>query len=1660
MKKIFLSIAFFTLTLVYFGQYCSSGGPSSTFDSNVESVFLQGSNSTSINYIGCPGVTGVENQSTLTVDLIADSTYIIDVQFGTCGGNYNSAGEVWIDWNQNTIFESTESIGTWSGTPPTPLSNFTFTVPSIAFSGITGIRVMQYEGGSLPLDPCASFTWGSVVDFSVNISGGYTPTCPAPPIQFMAAINVTASDATLQWVPAGVETEWIVEYGLAGFAQGNGTSSLEIITNVPITGLSPITTYDFYVQAICGPGDTSLWSGPYSFITPCAALTPPQLEDFSAGFPPNTCWEVAGDGDPGTGPSNFGFSNWYADGFGNVGNSGAVGINLYTTGKNEWILTPQYDLSSGGPYQIEFDFGIFTWPTTSPGILGSDDRVEVLISRDGGATWSGLANYNNNYITAPGGNHEIIPLPNDTGIVQFAIWASEGTVDDPEDNDAMIDNFEILDIPSCPQPLYINAFNISPDSATLSWSVFGSDTSWVTYLTPTGVSPDTSYLTLALNDTIIFSGLSSNTYYDFYVQGICGVGDTSSLTGPFTFVTSCLPISAPYYQDFDNTTAPYYDQCWTSLNNTGNSFANIQTTDNTFDPIRTTPNSVRFYNSGGNIGELYFISPMISDLDSTKRIRFHLNNNGFSTSDLIVGTMSDPSDATTFTLYETVLNASFSNGWQEIIVSFDGYNGSDNYIVLGHGLNNTYDYIFLDDFYYENIPSCVKPSNLTVSNITSNNADISWVAGGNETLWQIQWGTIGFSPGTGILDTTSNLAYSLSGLNSSMGYDFYVRSICGIGDTSYWQGPLSFNTLIQGPLGVNCISGGNAGLIFIDDLEQQGGWTGNFGSGSFASTGMWNVNSGSTGSFGTGPDFSHSGNSYFYYETSGTNPTSGSIVSPLIDLSTATDEAELSFWIHAYGAEIGTLNLGIGTSPTGPFSTVFSTSGEIQTSNIDPYQNVGINLSSYLGQQIYLQFDYTSGNSYTGDIAIDLIEVNSCISCPSPLPSSLSVNSISADSVNLSWQGSPTQNSWLVYLVPDTSNLANTTPILVVNDTVNLAVNPNLNYSVYVNGICSAGDTSILTGPVSFSTPCVSFVSFPYIEEFNIWPPNCWDLSGGTQTCVHYNGTSAEASFWSWTSGEFAYMTSPVFDVSSMVSPELLFDWSHQYNSFYPNDALEVLVSNDGGITWNQIWYKTSTDLESNDGATTGSPGSFVNSGRITLSPYGSSIQIRFNFLSGYGPDCFIDNVEIKEAPQNDVGVVIANLPTASTGCEVDSSLVTATIFNFGYLPQTGFNVEYSLNSVPTVETVFDTIQPGDSLLFTFALPVDLTQDGSYSFEFTTNLPNDDDTSNDAYGSTLTYENYYTPIAPTVTDDTVCVNAFSPNGQSATLTASGPLGVDFDWFDAAGNFIGTGDTMHTDTINTTTSIYVAYQELAPGNMGATNNTFGAGGYYNFFTDGLLFDVYNDLTIDSVTIYPSDTGTVGIIIQSVLGSTVYNGTYTINAPINTVSGHKVPIGVNVPAGLGYGMYISAISPGTLSLYRNTTNASYPYDYGNVASITSASTGSTDFYFFFYNWDISTISCYSDMQEAVVYVDNCTNTHNNTIVEFSISPNPNNGAFDIIVPNIYENTTVEILDLSGKIIFSEILSQKKQRLDINNISKGVYLISVNQNGNTKTEKLIIK
>jgi len=155
-----------------FAQYCNTAGPSSNADSNVKTVQLTGS-SGAINYTGCPGVIGLEDLTGSTsVTLAAGQNYNAIVEFGTCGGNYFGAGQAWIDFNGDFNFDPSESIGTWTGTPPAAPLGFNFTVPAMSLTGATRMRVVQHEAGSLPLNPCEAFTWGSAVDFTVIISGG------------------------------------------------------------------------------------------------------------------------------------------------------------------------------------------------------------------------------------------------------------------------------------------------------------------------------------------------------------------------------------------------------------------------------------------------------------------------------------------------------------------------------------------------------------------------------------------------------------------------------------------------------------------------------------------------------------------------------------------------------------------------------------------------------------------------------------------------------------------------------------------------------------------------------------------------------------------------------------------------------------------------------------------------------------------------------------------------------------------------------------------------------------------------------------------------------------------------------------------------------------------------------------------------------------------------------------------------------------------------------------------------------------------------------------------------------------------------------------------------------------------------------------------------
>ena len=294
---------------------------------------------------------------------------------------------------------------------------------------------------------------------------------------------------------------------------------------------------------------------------------------------------------------------------------------------------------------------------------------------------------------------------------------------------------------------------------------------------------------------------------------------------------------------------------------------------------------------------------------------------------------------------------------------------------------------------YVAAPACLFPTALLADTITDSSAYLHWTENNSATSWRVEIGLAGFAHGQGLLDTivTTNPFFA-SGGNSSTTYDWYVKSICSAADTSAWSPKNTFTTLISAPAGINC-TGNTPTLVFSDEFNAQGGWTGDWGT----ANRVWRINSGPTTSTSTGPAAAHSGANYAYFESSvsGTD-TTGNIVSPPIHLVTGSGDAELSFWMHAYGSSIGTLNVGVSSSPTGQFTTLFSTTGQIQSINLDPWTEVGVDLSAYSGQTIYIGFFYThpSVSGFNGDLAIDKMEVNACMNAPDPVYAIGTINTV------------------------------------------------------------------------------------------------------------------------------------------------------------------------------------------------------------------------------------------------------------------------------------------------------------------------------------------------------------------------------------------------------------------------------------------------------------------------------------------------------------------------------------------------------------------------------------------------------------------------------------------------------------------------------------------
>ena len=144
--------------------YCASQG-NNVSDEFIDYVALGGiANTTGAN-------AGYGNFTSL-VGNVPYGSNTITYSAGFTGSAYTEFWSVWIDYNKNGTFETTEQVATGSSSSSANLTS-TFTVPTSALAGTTRMRVsMKYNAAPTA---CETFTYGEVEDYTVNIGASARP---------------------------------------------------------------------------------------------------------------------------------------------------------------------------------------------------------------------------------------------------------------------------------------------------------------------------------------------------------------------------------------------------------------------------------------------------------------------------------------------------------------------------------------------------------------------------------------------------------------------------------------------------------------------------------------------------------------------------------------------------------------------------------------------------------------------------------------------------------------------------------------------------------------------------------------------------------------------------------------------------------------------------------------------------------------------------------------------------------------------------------------------------------------------------------------------------------------------------------------------------------------------------------------------------------------------------------------------------------------------------------------------------------------------------------------------------------------------------------------------------------------------------------------------
>ena len=841
---------------------------------------------------------------------------------------------------------------------------------------------------------------------AVTCSATTQPLCM--PVTNLKVVAATTNSIRLSWTAS--ETEG-AKYRIYCY-QLSSDPIADMInpTSRNITGLEPNSTYAFYVYAVNPAGNVSTEYGYVTYTTMCETMAPEAAsDDFesyyagSAYFP--TCWNKIGSA-----------SMYVTSSYTHSGSR-----DLYIYGYTEGIVVmPAVEIPASG---IKLNFWARTNTyTTTPFAVGyvtdifdanSFVRVDTI-------TFSANNTYQEKTVRFEG--TKALPAGARIAFRKVATGTSAKTI--------YVDDVTLEEILACDKP---ENLQVTPtmDGGNLTWTASTGATKYIVYVDGDSVAePTTASYTL--------TGLQGSSTYTVSVAAFCTNGLTGTISA--TLNTLCPLAELPYSEDFDS-----YPNYTSDYSATGADVPTCWVLSPAIGQVTRAPHVGTMGATSGrglvmtagtssckqnNIAVLPAMANPLNQL----QISFDFNKEeSAATTKLFVGYVTDASDTTTFVPL-TQAPAAYSG---HIDYAFAG-----NTIPAGARIaikvwrSSSYYYATIDNVVVSVVPSCNAPTNLAVSNVTTNGALLNWdaVTGVSQYIVKVNGEEVTPRP------TTNSCL--LTGLTPATGYAISLQAVCPQGDETT-PVTLGFYTAC----GVQAIP-------FAYDFENVDAFSCWTMTDCDANTGIYS-NAGYEGD-----------NAFaFYYNT---NPPQY-LISP--ELQTGTSQLAVDFMYRNQSASYPETFM-VGYSTTTSAVSAFTWGDEITASNTEWTRYFGMVPAGTK----FVAIKYTSNDMYY--LYIDNFSVSEPPTCYAPLISEIDGDAGRSAVVTLVPANESLGNEmeYIYYVAKNEHLYSGQTPNWEDADTTDAPVftvtglEPVTDYLIWVRANCGATDGMSTVASGSFTT--------------------------------------------------------------------------------------------------------------------------------------------------------------------------------------------------------------------------------------------------------------------------------------------------------------------------------------------------------------------------------------------------------------------------------------------------------------------------------------------------------------------------------------------------------------------------------------------------------------